>query len=87
MGDLIPVEEIANVPAKYSDDVFDDLASSFLPQLRLMTASSDVCKSGEFPINHYALIRGSNREDLGTEVDVWVLDRFWNRQDSRSSST
>ena len=75
-GDLIPVEVASQLPvAKYGDEAFDAVskAGKYLPRIQLMTANADKCKSGDFPINHYALVAGKNFEDLGTEVDVAVL--------------
>jgi hypothetical protein len=62
------------LPQKYSAEDFAAAASNnaFLPRLQLMTANSEVCKEGKFPINHYALIRDSSHQDLGVEVDVLV---------------
>lgn len=58
------------------DQRFADLiiSTKFLPRLQLMTSSSEKCKSGEFPINHYALVTGGVHIDLGGEVDVLVID-------------
>jgi hypothetical protein len=59
-----------------SDKEFESAVAggSYLPNLRLMTSSSNKCKSGDFPVNRYALIEGGNYIDLGKEVDVLVLD-------------
>ena len=71
---LIPAE-IAGGLAKYSDDVFANTSKSgdYLQRLQLMTANSAKCKKNEFPINHYALIRDQNHDDLGETVDVLVV--------------
>lgn len=71
-NELIPVEP--GSIQKYDDNAFPEITkgNDFLPRLQLMTASSTVCKSGEFPINHYALIENQNMTNLGTEIDVIV---------------
>lgn len=59
---------------KYADDDFDVVGSStYTPRLQLMTANSGKCKSGEFPINHYALIQDQKFNDLGEAVDIAVI--------------
>lgn len=59
---------------KYDDKAFDSMSgSSYLPRLQLMTASSDKCKTGEFPINHYASVSGQSYQDLGSETDILVI--------------
>ena len=66
----VPKQEIV----KFDEKMFDKISgSTFLPRLQLMTAASDACKSGSFPINHYALIRGQSNEDVGAAVDVLVV--------------
>lgn len=58
---------------KATDEDFDEMRSSaFLPRLNLMTAKSAPCTAGEFPTNHYALIRDQQHQDLGKDVDVLV---------------
>jgi len=71
---LIPAE-IAGGLAKYDDSVFKETTKSgdYLPRLQLMTSASEKCKSGEFPINHYALIRDQNFDDLGEAIDLLVV--------------
>lgn len=60
-----------NLPAQKED--LDGLTGGeYLPRLQLMTSQSTKCKSGEFPINHYALVDGTEK-DLGREVDVVPL--------------
>lgn len=60
---------------KYDDQAFEAVATtgSFLPRLQLMTSNSKLCKSGDFPINSYALIHGDIVRDLGKTVDVAVI--------------
>lgn len=48
-------------------------AGSFLPRLQLMTSSSKPCKSGKFPMNHFALVQGQQHTDLGESIDVLPL--------------
>lgn len=64
-----------SLPQKYDDDTFNKVASasSFLPRLQLMISQSECCKSGEFPINHYALVQNKENVDLGKEVEVLLL--------------
>lgn len=74
-GALIKPDEISSVPAKYDDEAFDAATSAkYLPRLQLMTSNSQKCKSGEFPINHYAIVRDQNFEDMGKACDVLVVD-------------
>lgn len=64
-----------NSLVKATDERFAKLQSgAFLPRLQLMTANADKCKSGEFPTNHYALIRDQNYRDLGKSVDVLICN-------------
>ena len=60
---------------KASDEAFAAATKSgdYLPRLQLMTSNSQECKSGKFPINHYALVSGQNYKDCGTDVDVLVI--------------
>jgi hypothetical protein len=63
------------LPASKSDDAFAKATKTgdWLPRLQLMTANSDKVKSGEFPMNHYALINGQTLRDVGLTVDVLVI--------------
>lgn len=71
-GELIP--QMANTLATQQDDLFDKMiAGKYLGRLQLMTSASEKCKSGEFPINHYAYIVGEKLVDLGKEVDCLVV--------------
>lgn len=75
-NELVKVEDMgALIVDKYSDDAFDASASSakFLPRLQLLTSNSKKCKSGEFPTNHYSLIRDQKFDDLGLNVDVFLV--------------
>ena len=74
-NELVTIGDLAGSGAvqKYSDDDFDALAAgSFLPRLQLMTANSAPCKAGEFPVNHWALIRDQNNQDVGDTIDVLI---------------
>lgn len=48
-------------------------SGDYLPRLQLMSSNSDKCKTGDFPVNHYAMIRDQTFIDLGTDVDVLVI--------------
>ena len=70
---------LANIPSgevqKFDDSIFNAVASSgdWLPRLQLMIANSEQCKSGDFPINNFALINGNVLTDLGGEIDIVVI--------------
>lgn len=55
---------------------FDAVSKSgdYLSRLQLMTSSSAKCKTGDFPINHYAIVRDQDFTDLGKTIDVIVLE-------------
>ena len=46
------------------------ISGGFIPRLQFMTANSKKCKSGEFPINHYAIVDNDTFSDQGPSVDV-----------------
>ena len=72
---MIPgVENVSDIQ-KFAPEVLDAITSAaFLPRLQLMIATSEPCKNGDFPINHYALVRSKNSmEDLGDSVDLFVV--------------
>ena len=76
MGTDNPLANIDSAEvAVQSDDVFNSISTSqsYLPRLQLMTANSDKCKSGEFPINHYARVHDSDYRDLTNTVDILVV--------------
>ena len=76
-GELIKFGEDETAVSKYSEDDYAlaSKAGSYLPRLQLMTSNSKECKKTDgFPINHYALVSGKNLTDLGTEVDVLVVE-------------
>jgi len=69
---LIPLADLG--VQKYSDEDFGKVAAGkFLPRVQLMTSNSKDCKSGEFAVNHYALVKGKNLVDLTEKVDVLVI--------------
>ena len=74
-ANIIPAEVSGGAIEKFDDDAFAAAtkAGDFLPRLQLMTANSDQCKKGEFPINHYALVQGQNLVDLGETLDIAVV--------------
>lgn len=69
----LPKADVPAIPT--DDDAFADATKTgeYLPRLQLMTSNSDMCKSGEFPINHYALVDGQKFADLGAEVNVLLI--------------
>jgi len=71
---LIPVDDAGQLQ-KWSQEDFQKVVTSgsYLPRLQLMTANSDPCKSGEFPINHYALVQDKIYKDLGLQVDILLI--------------
>jgi hypothetical protein len=72
--DLITLPKGGAVAAQ-DDDAFKAATKSgdYLPRLQLLTANSKICKSGEFPINHFAIIRDQNNNDIGETVDIVVV--------------
>jgi len=70
---LIPAD-IAGSLQKYDDQALAAVSTGgFLPRLQLMISNSGPCKSGAFPINHYAVIENQNNVDVGKEVDMLVI--------------
>lgn len=53
--------------------VVDESIIKPLRCLRLMTANTDRCRRGTFPVNHFALIDDQGYEDLGDTVQVKVV--------------
>jgi hypothetical protein len=48
-------------------------SKGFLSRLQLMTSNTQVCKDGKFPINHFAIVEGSESFiDLGDRVAIHV---------------
>lgn len=72
-GDLITLK--GGGVSKYDDAVFKEATKTgdWLQRLQLMTSNSAKCKSAEFPVNHYALVDGSNLIDVGKDVDVLII--------------
>lgn len=73
-GELIAVGDSA-VAKKEDDALFQatTMSGDYLPRLQLMTSASEICKKGEFPINHFAIIRDQNHQDVGESVDILVI--------------
>ena len=70
---LVPKETLAGLQ-KFDENKFESISSTgFLPRVQLMISNSEKCKSGEFPINHYAYVNNNNYDDLGKTVDILVL--------------
>ena len=72
---LIPADAVGGALQKFDDEAFKSTTKSgdYLPRLQLMTAASKQCKNGDFTINHYALIRDQNFQDLGEAVDILLV--------------
>ncbi len=73
--EIVPVSDNIQALQKFDDKAFDVAAKAgdWLPRLQLMTSSAKECKAGKFPINHYALVKGTSYIDLGTEVNVYTM--------------
>jgi hypothetical protein len=73
-NELVTIPE-GEIPAVYTAEDFDlaTKTGDYLPRLQLLTSASEVCKSGDFPVNHFAIIQGQNNKDLGESVNVLVL--------------
>lgn len=64
------------VPQKYDDDVFGDIAKSgdFLPRVQVMGGNSGLVKQEKIPIGVYALVHNKDKfESLTKEFDCFVL--------------
>ena len=68
-------EQLVKLEASEETEMAKMMGSSgkFLPRLQFMTANSKLCKEGNFPINNFALVSGSDYTDLGKTVDVILL--------------
>jgi len=65
----------SDLPAVNTTDISKVVASQeYFPRVQLMTSNAKACKSGDFPINNFALIASKDFTDLGKQVDVAVLD-------------
>lgn len=64
------------VPDVKRDELFDKTVTSgdYLARLQLMTSNSEKVKDGEFPMNHYALVKDQNFKDLGEAVDILLIE-------------
>lgn len=76
MNDIALFQE-GDLPAPITDA--DQIAKviatqDYFPRVQLMTSNAAKCKSGDFPINNYALINNKDFTDCGKQVDVAVLD-------------
>lgn len=73
--ELIKIEDLSTDIQEYNDDQFalTSRSGDYLPRLQFMSARSPKCSSGDFPINHYALVNDQQFDDLGTELDVVVV--------------
>ena len=72
--DLVTLPEGGAVVVQ-DDEVFKEATQSgdYLPRLQLMTSNSKICKDGQFPINHFAIVRDQNHQDVGESVDILVI--------------
>ena len=72
--DLITLPEGGEI-AVPDDDVFKAATKSgdYLPRLQLLTSNSEIVKDGKFPMNHFAIVRDQNNQDIGESVDVLVV--------------
>jgi hypothetical protein len=68
---MIKIEGVDSIQ-KWSADDFAKVSTTgdYLPRLQLMTAGSEQCKTGEFPINHYAIVKDSKFTDYGPAIDI-----------------
>ena len=73
-NELIPADAVGEIQ-KYGNEAFNatSQASNYLPRLQLLIGSSKKCKAGDFPVNHFALIRGTNYTDMGGKLDVLLI--------------
>ena len=73
-GAIIKVPDVQSAITQ-DDKAFDQVVQSgaYLAYIQLMTANASQCKSGAFPVNHWAMVSNGNYTDLGKEVDVLVL--------------
>ena len=82
-------KECAEVEFKKETD--EPIKNADLQCLRLMTANSNVCKQGQFPINEFALVDNGDMESLGAEVRVkfhdWYPKAVWIKEDGSARTT
>ena len=69
------LEAMQGIEEKHSLETLDELSkgSAFLPYIKLMTGSSELCKDGTIPTNHYALFQGKKYTDLGEAITAYVV--------------
>jgi hypothetical protein len=72
MSNMLLALQNDNTDLATEDKFFKDLAGggAFLPRIQLYTNASSLCKSGDFPANHWGLSKGQDTIDLGKEVQV-----------------
>lgn len=71
-NELAPWEDQSGLPQKYDDKSFTDLTklAAFIQRIQFMSPKSDICQTGKFPMNHYALVESKdNLVDIGEQVD------------------
>ena len=68
-------EEFLGTLQKFNNDDFSVAVSTgdWLARLQLMTSRSKMVEGGKFPMNHYALIKDQNFQDVGETVDLLIL--------------
>lgn len=72
---LMKVPQVEGTVQKADDEAFEGATQSdaYMSYIQLMTSNATKCKTGEFPVNHWALVSNGNHKSLGLEVDVAVL--------------
>lgn len=48
-------------------------SGDWLNRIQLMSSKSGLVESGDFPVNHYAMVVGKKHVDIGEQVDVLVV--------------
>ncbi len=69
---LIPIS-----PSNMSDEAFSSMAtaSKFLPRIQIFGSSSKAVKTGQFPVGHYGLVVGKDKNiDLGEQFDCLPIN-------------
>lgn len=73
---LMVPQEVADLPVKFDDDVFDDIAKSkdYLSRVQVMGGNSDYVKEQKIQIGRYALIHNKDSfDDLTPQFDCLVI--------------
>ena len=73
---LMVPQDIADLPVKFDDSVFDDIAKSkdYLSRVQVMGGNSDYVKEAKIQIGHYALIHNKDSfADLTQQFDCLVV--------------